>query len=85
MSDMSQAAQVVATGLTQQTSQQLQGITNNLGQAANSLNQLTVGLDSIIKGLSGTSNNVMVNTAQLADDLSTIHNLLQQVAQKLPR
>jgi len=85
MSDMSQAAQVVATGLTQQTSQQLQGITNNLGQAANSLNQLTIGLDSVIKGLSGTSNNVMVNTAQLADDLSTIHDLLQQVAQKLPR
>jgi prefoldin subunit 5 len=85
MSDMSQAAQVVATGLTQQTTQQLQGVSNNLGQAANSLNQLTAGLDSIIKGLSGTSNNVMVNTAQLADDLATIHNLLQQVAQKLPR
>lgn len=85
MSDMSQAAQTVATGLTQQTTQQLQGVSNNLGQAADSLNQLTAGLDSIIKGLSGTSNNVMVNTAQLADDLATIHNLLQQVAQKLPR
>lgn len=85
VSDMSQAAQAVATGLTQQTTQQLQGVSNNLGQAADSLNQLTAGLDSIIKGLSGTSNNVMVNTAQLADDLATIHNLLQQVAQKLPR
>lgn len=85
VSDMSQAAQSVATGLTQQTSQQLQGIANNMGQAANSLNQLTGLLDSVIQGLSGTSNAVMVNTSALADDLATIHNLLQQVAQKLPR
>ena len=85
VSDMSQAAQSVATGLTQQTSQQLQGIANNMGQAANSLNQLTGVLDSVIQGLSGTSNAVMVNTSALADDLATIHNLLQQVAQKLPR
>jgi hypothetical protein len=85
MSDMNQAAQTVATGLTQQTSQQLQGITNNLGQAANSLNQLTIALDKVIQNLSGTSNNVMVNTATLADDLGQIHNMLQQVAQKLPR
>ena len=82
---MSQAAQSVATGLTQQTSQQLQGIANNMGQAANSLNQLTGLLDSVIQGLSGTSNAVMVNTSALADDLATIHDLLQQVAQKLPR
>ena len=85
VSDMSQAAQSVATGLTQQTSQQLQGIANNMGQAANSLNQLTGLLDSVIQGLSGTSNAVMVNTSALADDLATIHDLLQQVAQKLPR
>jgi hypothetical protein len=56
-----------------------------MGQAANSLNQLTGVLDSVIQGLSGTSNAVMVNTSALADDLATIHNLLQQVAQKLPR
>jgi ABC-type transporter Mla subunit MlaD len=79
MADINRTAQTVGTGLTQQVGQQLQGLTDGLDQALRGLSALTDSLGKTIADLNSTSNNVMVNTATLADDLNQIHGQLQQV------
>jgi hypothetical protein len=79
MADINRTAQTVGTGLTQQVGQQLQGLTDGLDQALRGLSALTDSLGKTIGDLNSTSNNVMVNTATLADDLNQIHGQLQQV------
>jgi ABC-type transporter Mla subunit MlaD len=63
----------------------MQSMTGSLDQALRGLQALSDSFDKTISALNSTSNNVMVNTATLADDLNQIHLALQQTVQRLPR
>jgi len=85
MGDISRAAQTAATSSSQQIGQQMQSITSSFDQALRDLSALAGSLDKTVSALNSTSNNVMVNTATLADDLNQIHDALQLTISRLPR
>jgi prefoldin subunit 5 len=85
MADVSRTAQTAASSASQQIGQQMQSMTGSLDQALRGLQALSDSFDKTISALNSTSNNVMVNTATLADDLNQIHLALQQTVQRLPR
>jgi hypothetical protein len=85
MADVSRTAQSAASSASQQIGQQMQAMTGSLDQALRGLQSLADSLDRTISALNSTSNNVMVNTATLADDLNQIHRALQQAIQQPPR
>jgi uncharacterized phage infection (PIP) family protein YhgE len=59
--------------VSQQTTQELRAIAQQLNAASGEFGDL-------IKTLGPTTNNVMVNTATLADDLQRIHDRLRDIA-----
>jgi hypothetical protein len=85
MGDISRAAQTAATSSSQQIGQQMQSIASSFDQALRELSALAGSLDKTVSALNSTSNNVMVNTATLADDLNQIHDALQLTISRLPR
>ena len=85
VADVSRTAQSVASSASQQIGQQMQAVTSSLDQALRELSALAGSLDKTVSALNSTSNNVMVNTATLADDLNQIHDALQLTISRLPR
>lgn len=83
VANVSQTAQSAASSASQQIGQQMQAMTSSLDQALRGLQALADSFDRTISALNSTSNNVMVNTATLADDLNQIHVALQQTIQRI--
>jgi hypothetical protein len=83
VANVSQTAQSAASSASQQIGQQMQAMTSSLDQALRGLQALADSFDRTISALNSTSNNVMVNTATLADDLNQIHVALQQTVQRI--
>lgn len=75
ISNMSSAAASVAANVSQQTTNELRAIAQQLSTASAVFGDL-------INTLGPTTNNVMVNTATLADDLQRIHDRLQDIANR---
>jgi hypothetical protein len=85
VADVSRTAQSVASSASQQIGQQMQAVTSSLDQAIRELSALANSLDKTISALNTSSNNVMVYTATVADDMKQIHDALQQTVSRLPR
>jgi uncharacterized protein YukE len=83
IADVTRVAQDVATSASRQIGQQMQSFSSSFDQAVRDLGGLANSLDTTISALNSTSNNVMVNTATLADDLRAIHEDLQQMILRL--
>jgi uncharacterized protein YukE len=83
IADVTRVAQDVATSASRQIGQQMQSFSSSFDQAVRDLGGLANSLDTTISALNSTSNNVMVNTATLADDLCAIHEDLQQTILRL--
>lgn len=75
ISSVSSAATSVAANVSQQTTQELRAIAQQLEKASDQFKLL-------IDPLGKTTNQVMVNTATLADDLQRIHDRLKDVANR---
>jgi hypothetical protein len=83
MEDVTRVAHEVATSASRQIGQQMQSFSSSFDQAVRDLGGLANSLNTTITALNSTSNNVMVNTATLADDLGEIHEVLQQTISRL--
>ena len=83
MADVTRVAQDVATSSSRQIGQQMQSLSSSLDQAVHDLGNLANSFNTTISALNSTSNNVMVNTATLADDLGEIHEVLKQTISQL--
>jgi hypothetical protein len=72
ITSMTTAVNGVASSVSQQTTQELRSI-------AQQLNGVATVFETLVNNLGPTTNNVMVNTATLADDLDRIHQRLRDI------
>lgn len=74
---MNDAVVNTAATVSSQTTQELRAISQQLREVADKYKDL-------VNNLGPVTNNVMINTATLRDDLQVMHDLLKDITKKLP-